>query len=330
MKFKEFIGIDVSKATLDVFLYCKQLHAQFDNNKLGFRKMIKWIKQQSQSKDDEILFAFEHTGLYSLNLSLFLDEHQYAFTIISGLELKRSRGIKRGKNDKIDAKEIAGYAYEKKDRIRLYQMPSETILKLKRLTSYRERLVRDRAAFKNRLKGYKTFLDSAERSQLIDSNKRMINALTEEIKTIESELYSLIKKDQKLLRQFKLINTVKCVGPQTALMMIILTDGFTRFETWRKFSSYAGIAPFPNESGTYKGKARISQLANKRIKTLLSCCANCAIQYSPEMRIYFTARTGEGKNEMSTLNIIRNKLLSRIFAVVRRGTPYVDTYRFAA
>jgi len=209
-------------------------------------------------------------------------------------------------------------------------MPSDTILKLKRLLSYRERLVKERAAFKGRLKEYSTFLDQTENAFLFESHAKMLAHFNEEIKRVEKELYKLIKADEKLTQQFKLIKSIKGVGPQTALVMIVLTNGFTSFEQWRKFASYAGTAPFSNESGTFKGKTKISHLANKRIKTLLSCCATSAIQFNPEMRMYYQKRVAEGKNEMSTLNIIRNKLLARIFAVVQRGTPYVDVYKFAA
>lgn len=127
-----------------------------------------------------------------------------------------------------------------------------------------------------------------------------------------------------------MINSIKGIGPQTALMMIVLTNGFTKFDTWRKFASYSGTAPFPNESGLFKGKTKTSPLANKRIKALLSCCASSAKQYNPEMKMYYQRRVVEGKNEMSTLNIIRNKLIARAFAVVKRDTPYVDTLGFAS
>lgn len=330
MNFKEFIGIDVSKSHIDVFLRRPGIHAKFNNSEAGFEKMLIWIERHIDCVIEEVLFAFEHTGLYSLPLSLFLHERQYKFTLIPGLELKQSMGISRGKNDKQDAKRIAEYAYEKREKIRLYQMPSDTILKLKRLLSYRERLVKERAAFKGRLKEYSAFLDQEENSVLFDSHGKMIAHLSEEIKKVEKELRRLIKSDEKLAQQFKLINSIKGVGPQTALVMIVLTHGFTSFEQWRKFASYAGTAPFPNESGTYKGKTKTSHLANKRIKTLLSCCATSAIQFNPEMRMYYQTRVAEGRNEMSTLNIIRNKLLARIFAVVQRQTPYVDTYKFAA
>jgi transposase len=330
MKFKEFIGIDVSKSHLDVFLHFQQLHAQFSNNESGFRKMIQWIGQQVDCNPGEIFFALEHTGLYSLNLSLFLDQQQYAYTLIGGLALKRSRGIVRGKSDKMDARAIAEYAFEKKHKLRLYHMPSQTVIKLKRLASYRERLVHDRSAYKARIHEYKAFLDPGSNVVLFDSQVRMIAQLNAEIKKIENEMYKLIKEDEKIAIQFNLIKSIKSVGPQTALMMIVLTHEFTLFEKWRKFASYAGTAPFPNESGTIKRKTRISHLANKRIKTLLNCCAVSAIQHNHEMRIYYQRRLAEGKNERSTINMIRNKLLARIFAVVERGTPYVNVLKYAA
>lgn len=330
MKFKEFIGIDVSKSHIDVFIHFKKEHARFDNNEIGFEKMTVWILEHIDCTLEEVLFAFEHTGLYSLPLSVFLNQAQYSFTIIAGLELKRSLGIRRGKSDKADARAIAEYAYEKREKIKLYQMPGEIILKLKRLLSYRERLVKEKAAFKGRINEYKTFLNKEENTVLFDSHLKMIKQFDEEINQIEKEISRLIKKDKELARQFELINSIKGVGPQTAAVMIVLSGGFTLFEKWRNFASYAGIAPFPNESGTFKGRTKTSHLANKRIKTLLSCCACVAIQNNPEMKMYYERRVAEGKNKMSTLNIVRNKLLARIFAVVQRGTPYVDTYGFAA
>ena len=330
MKFKVFIGIDVSKADFYVAVYGTQLYGKFANNPSGFEKMVSWISDQVDVGKQEMVFALEHTGLYSLNLSLFLDAHGYPFTMLAGLELKRSQGIRRGKSDKADARVIAEYVYEKKEKIKLYQMPSQRLLQLKRLLSHREQLVKERAAFKGRLKEYTSFLVAQQNPVLFNSHKAMIACLDKHINITETELHRLIKEDQKLLNQFHLINSIKCVGPQTALTMIVLTSGFTQFETWRKFASYAGIAPFPNESGTFKAKAKISHLANKRIKTLLSNCAVSAIQHNPEMRIYYQRRVTEGKNEMSTKNIIRNKLLARIFAVIERKTPYVDTLKYAA
>lgn len=331
MKFQEFIGIDVSKSTIDVVIYTQQLHQQFENHDSDFNNMVSWIGQRINCPWDQVLFAFEHTGLYSVPLSVFLDDNSYKFTIIPGLELNKSLGITRGKDDKIDAGAIAQYAYEKQDRIELYHMPDKLIARIKHLLTHREKLVKTRASFQTSLQEYKNFLDEEEAEELLFSSQdNMIKYLDQQIHTVEARLSELIKQDQELYQQYKLINSIKGVGYQTALMMIVLTNGFKQFNKWRKFASYAGTAPFPRESGKFKGRDRVNNLANKKIKALLSSCANVAIQFNPEIKMYYQRRIEQGKNKMSTINIVRNKLLARIFAVVHRGTPYVETHKFAA
>ena len=107
MKINETIGIDISKLTFDVRIHSNQAFKVFDNSNNGFKMMIQWVYKNSSFLKKEILFVFEHTGLYSYNLSLFLTEQNIPFALIPGLEIKRSLGIARGKNDKIDATKIA-------------------------------------------------------------------------------------------------------------------------------------------------------------------------------------------------------------------------------
>lgn len=332
MKFKSFIGIDVSKSTLDAYLKINMSHAVFQNDEKGHRELVEWVMENSGlvlAKD--LLFGFESTGIYSSELALFLEKHALPFYIMSGLELKRSLGIRRGKSDKADSKDIAEYLFEKQEKIEPTALPSQTIQDLKKLFNYRERLVKERAAFKTRLNEYLTVVSEKSRLKVYEkSHVTVIVCLDKQIEAIEKEMEKLIKAEASLINQYRLINSIKGVGPQTAISLIILTEGFTRFSNWRKFASYAGTAPFPNQSGTYNGRTKTSNLANKRIKTLLTLCAGTAIQYNTEMKNYYQKRIGEGKNKMSSINIIRNKLLSRIFAVVNRNSTYVDTLKYAA
>ncbi len=118
---------------------------------------------------------------------------------------------------------------------------------------------------------------------------------------------------------------------QMATTIIITTNNFKKFDNWRKFASYSGIAPFSYQSGTsIKGRTKVSHLANKKVKALIHLCAISAIQHNPEMKKYYLKRIKTGKSKMSTINIIRNKLIARVFAVIKRQTPYVDTMKFAA
>jgi len=331
MKILDTVGIDISKLSFDVRVHGSQSYRQFENTKKGFSQLLKWSYENSTFFKENILFVFEHTGLYSHQLSTFLTQKEVPFSLVPGLEIKRSLGIARGKDDKVDATKIALYGFRLRDEIKPYQMPTEQVSSLKHLLTLRERLVRQRAGFKASYKEQKRVLVEKDNKTIFCVQEKTIKYLTKQIQAIEKEMELLIKSDDKLSEQFKLITSIKGVGEQTSLYIIAYTHGFTKFDTWRKFASYCGTAPFPNVSGTsVRGKSKVSHLANKKIKSLLDLCAKTAIQHNPEMRLYYERRLEKGKNKMSTINIIRNKLLSRIFAVIQRQEPYVDLMKYAA
>jgi hypothetical protein len=109
---KEFIGIDVSKLTLDVHLYFNKSHKVFSNDESGFKSMTKWIKQLVKDSDCSTKYCFEHTGIYSMALSIYLKDNNESFYMVSGLAVKRSMGLKRGKTDKTDAFALAKYLFQ--------------------------------------------------------------------------------------------------------------------------------------------------------------------------------------------------------------------------
>jgi len=110
--------------------------------------------------------------------------------------------------------------------------------------------------------------------------------------------------------------------------MLVTTNNFTGFENGRKYACYSGIAPFEHTSGiSIKGKTRVSNLANKKIKALLSNGANSAYKWDPEMKKYYKRKIAEGKDHKLVINAISCKLVNRVFAVIKRQTPFVVTYK---
>ncbi|MCF8360485.1 MAG: IS110 family transposase [Prolixibacteraceae bacterium] len=331
MKISEVIGIDVSKLVVDVRIQTTQDYQQFENSANGFKKMCNWVSRSSAISKVETLYVFEHTGMYSYNLAVYLDEHDFCFSIVSGLEIKRSLGIARGKDDKIDATKIARYAYRLRDELKPSILPTKDIAYLRRLLSLRERLVKQRAGFKASFKEQKRVFLKKENQLLFETQEKMIKYISKQIDAVEKELYDAININKELKTLYHLITSINSIGPQTALFMIVFTAAFTKFKDARKFASYCGVAPFPNRSGTsIRGKTKVSQLANKKMKSLLDQCAKNAIQNNYEMKQYYNKRIEQGKSKMSTINVVRNKLLARIFAVIRRQTPYVDLLKYAA
>lgn len=331
MKITETIGIDVSKATLDVCTNSNQQLAIFENSPKGFGLLLKWAYRSSSHPKENIFFAFEHTGLYSERLSEYLTKKEVPHAMISGLEIKRSLGIARGKSDSIDATKIALYAYRLRDEIQPSIAQSTEIKTIKKLLALRDRLVRQRAGFKVSLREQKDILKRKDNELLFKVQDRMIKELTKQIKEIEKEMQLIIKENPELDHMFGLLKTIKCIGNQAALFLIVYTEAFTKFDNARQFAAYCGVAPFPNRSGTgLRGKNKVSHLANKKMKSLLDMCAKSSICYNMEIKDYYYRRVAEGKSKMGTVNIIRNKLISRVFAVINRDTPYVNLWRYAS
>lgn len=329
MKIKEIIGIDVSKSTVDVFIYSTKDKALFENTLKGLKALIERVFSKSPHSRGETFFVYGHTGLYAERLTNILSKGQLCHSVISGLEIKKSLGLSRGKDDWIDAKRIALYGYRLREELKADQVTDITIKKLKALSTLRKRIVRERAGYLGSLKEQKRILSAKDHQFVFSVQSRIIKMLGKEVENIESEIKALIDQDLELKRLYNLIVSVKGVGPVTATGMIIHTHRFHKFKTWRKFASYCGIAPFPYRSGSsIRGRTRVSNLANKEVKTLLNMCAISAIKCNPEMKLYYQRRTEQGKNKMSTINIIGNKLVARIFAVVNRGTEYVDVLKY--
>lgn len=331
MEIKQTIGIDISKLTFDVRIHSNQCYRVFDNTPKGFKELIKWVDKNNPISKEYTLFILEYTGIYSEEIALFFTKNDIPFSLIPGLEIKKSLGISRGKDDKVDATKIALYGHRLRDEIKPSKIPSMALSKLKRLLTLRERLVKQRAGHKSTIREQKRIYLRKENKLLFETQEKMIKFLTKQIKNIELEMKQIIKTNQELRQQYKLVVSVKGIGDQTALFMIVTTNGFTKFKSWRKYASYCGIAPFPNTSGTsIRGGTKVSNLANKKLKSLFDLCAKSAIQNNPEMKIYYHKRLEKGKNKMSTINIIRCKLMARAFAAVNRQTPYVNTLKFVA
>lgn len=331
MIFNEVVGIDVSKSTIDCCIYPSgELHC-FENSKHGYQRLLTWIRKKSSFQSKGLFFCFEHTGIYSSVLAEFLTSKQLDYAIVPGLEIKRSMGIKRGKDDKSDARQIALYAYRRKDEIELFHPPEKDIQDIRRLLSLRDKVVKQRAGYLATLKEQTQFFKRKDNPLLFTVPEKLIRELDKVLRKLEEQITDIISSNENLKNLVELITSVKGVGLQTALNLIIITNGFLLFNNARKFACYSGIAPFPYSSGvSVKGRNKVSNLANKKMKSLLSTCAISAIKHDPELRQYYKKKIEEGKPKMCVINAVRNKVLHRIFAVVSRGTSYVTTHGYAS
>jgi transposase len=323
MKKSFVIGVDVSKLTLDVHCYGHAECMLVTNNTKGYRALLRWIRKLSRDLN-EVMMVMEYCGVYSYGLEKFLHEHHIDFVKRSALDIKRSAGIKRGKTDKADARMIAQYGWYRREELKPIKPVSTTQKNLQQLMAHRDKMVADKASYQSRLKELQQQMGNDLNKKLIHSTRYIMEVLQLQIKEIELQIEELIKSEQELQSNYELITSIKGVGFVSTVHLLIATENFTRFSDVRKFACYCGVAPFKNESGTsIRGKTRTSHLANRKIKSLLTMAAISAINHQPELKAKYERKIKEGKAKMVALNMIRFELIERIFAVIKRQTPYI-------
>ena len=191
MTFKEVIGIDVSKNTIDVCIYLSQKSSEFANTNKGIKGFLGWVKDKLKDLS-EVLFVYEHTGMYSHTLTLVLQEMGCYYYVAPALDIKRSMGIVRGKDDQVDAKRIALYGYRLREEITPTKVCFESITTLKSLMILRSKLVKQRAAHKSTLKEQKRIYKQNDFKFIFETQQKVIHYLTKQIKSLENQMQELM------------------------------------------------------------------------------------------------------------------------------------------
>ena len=332
---KFFIGIDVSKETLDAtFIFVGELnetsYLHTENSEKGWREVLSWAKKEAKERRlklsrEEAWFCCENTGSYSTGLCEFVTRRKFDIAECHALDIKRSMGLHRSKTDKTDSKLIAEYAMRFSDRLKPYVEPSPEEKKLKALIDYRTDLVRDRVSCRNRLHSKSVLIGNKHNPGVVrcDLEKR-IKALTVSIKRIEDEIEALVRSVPELKEVYDILISFNGVGLVNAITLMVRTSNFKKFGLdARRIASYYGVAPFPKESGTsVRGRTQVSRCADKNIKALLTQAAGAAVRTNAYLRQYYLRTIGKGKHRMLALNNVKNKILHILVAMVRNKTKY--------
>lgn len=323
--YKLFVGIDVSKLTLDVGLMDptgkKIGHKRFKNNPFGFESLLDWVR--SLCWEGEPIVCMEHTGLYSRKLQFFLQDSKLDVCMESGYVIKRSSGITKGKNDKLDSYRIAEYALSKRFKLKITPHYDANITVLHDLLTTRNRLVTDLKRITTPIHELKTHASEQTYLQVTSACQPAIQGLRLAIKAIDKQIDTLVKYREEWQENIKLGTSVKGIGKLVCLWMLVYTDNFKSTMNARKFASLVGIAPFEESSGiSIRKGAHVSHHAHKFMKGILHAAAMTAIANSAKIKAYHTRKKKEGKKGFVVMNNIKNKLIQTVFAVVRSGKSY--------
>lgn len=324
-----FVGVDISKDVLDYAIVNQNRQAvlegeQCKNNLVGIKALVKHVGSYASELECELWICMEHTGHYGNLLVSILESKGVKFSVVNSLEIIKSSGISRGKSDKIDALRIAQYASTFHYKLEQYKSPGKNVKLIKSLLSSRDQYVRIRTQLKNALKS----IEMNDVAELLKSEitirRREIKTLDKRINDLEVQIENIVHQDEEISKSHKKLTSIIGVGKITSAKLIVTTNNFKSFDNPRKFSCYCGLAPFPHSSGSsVRGRTKTSKLRNREMKSILFNAASTAILHDQQLRSYYKRKIAQGKHKMVVKNAVANKIVLRVFAVIKREEPYV-------
>jgi transposase len=315
-KNKKIFGIDISKDTFDV-MDCSGHYYQFDNNTKGFVKFLKLLSNDSHC-------VMEATGYYHYQLAYFLVDNLIQVSVENPLSIKRFIQMKlsRVKTDKSDAKMICMYGQQQD--LKLWVGYSKNQMECLQMIRLLDTYTKQSTALKNKLQAEQTLGNPSK--IVVSSLKRSLKNIAKETLVIEEKLLELVKIEyQEVLTK---VESIPRIGRKTAMMLVVLTDGFNRFESSSQLCSFCGLTPVIRQSGSsIKGRVRISKIGNSKLRNLLFMCSFTACKCNKACKAIYDRITEKGKSKKLALIAVCNKLLRQAFAIAKSGVEYNKEYR---
>lgn len=312
-----YTGIDISKEFFDVAVFNGEgyRYFKFNNDLMGFEALLAVLPANSQ-------VVMEASGPYYLRVACYLVNKGIAVSVVNPLIIRRYCQMRmiRTKTDKKDAMMIAEYG--KSQQPPLWQVPQAHVFKLQQMETWLLGLSRECTALNNQLL---SFIDSGV---LDESVKAMITAELEHRKALIKKLTGMMQEiaEAHYGELLSNIKTIPGIGNKTALMLVVLSSGFSRFEDSSQLSAYIGLAPRIRDSGKIKGKPRICKMGMSRIRSALYVCAWSAKKSNKACKELYDRLVAKGKNKRLALIAVANKLIKQAFSIAKNQTTYQESY----
>ncbi|MFA6246593.1 MAG: transposase [Mucilaginibacter sp.] len=334
-KLTYFIGIDVSRNKLDFAVRNRDhilFHRAIVNDNAAILEFVTEIKKLEKFRMIKAVFCMEDSGYYVNHVLNVLRKLKTNIHLGNPAHIKNSLGLIRDKSDRLDAIRIANYAFRYHDELQFWEPRRKIVSHLAALSTVRARMMNILGMIKVPLKDQRGYIDRTLHNQVVGCCENSLSSIVNDLNLLERSILNIVHSDPVLSRYFKIICSVPYVGPVTAVQIIISTNEFIDINNPRKFACYAGIAPFKQESGVMTGKAqgRISKIGNRKIKRLIHICAVGAIRRQGEFYDYYQRRCAEGKQPLTIINAIRNKIIRRIFSCIKHDRLYSSAAAFQA
>ena len=303
-----YIGIDVSKATLQVYVPIKDENISIDNTKKSLISLYSKLKKYYKKDIANLVIIFEPTGSYSVLLKRFCaDKKIYAFIINPRQSANFAKALdNRSKSDIIDAKML----YKFHVMLNEIDIAIPTIDKaqeeLSEMLTYYKFLQKQRVSFSNHLEAL-----SAKDGSLYIKTKlnREIKQLKEQEEEMIIKMKSLIISDEIMAQKFEHITSILGIGDRAAIALIHLFISYPDANR-QEIVALSGLDAIENTSGTSVQKhTRISKRGSAIYRSMLFMPVLSAIQHNPYMKLFYDRLKSNGKHSTSAQIAVMRKMI---------------------
>ena len=307
----KYVGIDVSKDKLDIFIRPDGRHFVVENNLACLKKLAKGLQNLNPE-----LVALESTGGYEKELVKALVESKLKVSVINPKLIKdfsRSGGA-RAKTDKLDSAVIAHYAEVHKPREVV--LASENEQKLTDLVTRRRQLIDIKIAESNRLKQAKGII--------AEDITKHLEWLDKRVKEIDDELNEQIQQSEELKHNREIMISIPGVGKVLSSTLLLQLPELGKF-SGKKISALAGLAPYNRDSGKLRGQMTIYG-GRKEVRSALYMPAWVAVKHNPVIKAFYERLIAKGKKPKVAITACMHKLLLIINSLIKQDIKWNPEY----
>lgn len=314
-----FVGIDISNKRLDCWLRPNGQHLRCANTKEGFDQLHQWLQAEKCRPKDTVI-CLEQTGVYGKQLLVYLSGQQWHCALEKTTILDKVGPEHHRKDDKFDAQLLAEYADRFRDQLHLATPAIPAIDRLQQLCGERRRLVRQRAAIKNKQRQAKKQPHCPP--LLREGWHEQMGLLNRQITNLEQKMHDIVSNHQGLSNYYHLLTSIPGVGPITAWVWLTMFYGQQQLDP-KKIASRFGLAPHVRRSGSsVRGKTRSSGHGASQIRSALTMAAQSASTHYEKFKNYKQRKLDEAKPWPVVRNNIVNKLITIICAIWNSRQSY--------
>ena len=319
---KAWIGIDVSKLTLDVcwFVQGEPAFLKVPNTPAGFGFLLSKLPEFAH-------LVMEATVAYYLRLAHYFMEKGVRLSVINPLSIKRYAQMKlaRAKTDKYDAALIAQFGASQEPSA--WTLPDAHLLEMQQLCALEDDLIVQKGMLLNQKEAF-TQNPFASKTAL-KTIQGVVKRLEKEIAIVRARLNELTEANYS--RTAEILRSIPGLGPKTAQALIVATKGFREEVNGRALCSYVGIAPRPFQSGTsVNGRGHISKMGSRSVRKKLFMCAISAIRNNPACKVFYERLKANGKASKVALIAVCGKLLRQAAAMIKKDQLFDEKLALGA